>query len=64
MSARAFLGSARASRAGDGALAIADFPFPSRARRNSPPKDCFGEAPKLTREARVLPERKNHVCTS
>jgi hypothetical protein len=39
------LGSARASRAGDGALAIADFSGKNR----------FGEAPKPAREARALP---------
>jgi len=44
-----FLGSARASRAGDGALAIANF-----AGRW---EDRFGEAPKPAREARALPRR-------
>jgi hypothetical protein len=38
------LGSARASRAGDRALAIANFS-----------EDRFGEAPKPAREARALP---------
>jgi hypothetical protein len=61
MMARAFLGSARASRAGDGALAIADFSLLPRARRNPPSiKDYFGEALKPTREARVPPKRNNH----
>jgi len=40
------LGSARASRAGDGALAIANFSF----------REHCGEAPQWAREARALPE--------
>jgi hypothetical protein len=52
MSVRILLGSARASRAGDGALAIADFSLKVLD------KDCFGEAPKPAREARALPYRK------
>jgi hypothetical protein len=39
------------SRAGDGALAIADF----HDFCINKSKACFGEAPKPTREARVLP---------
>jgi len=42
-----FLGSARASRAGDGAIAIANFLCDY--------EDRFGEAPKPAREARALP---------
>jgi hypothetical protein len=55
MSARIFLGSARASRAGDGALAIAD--SSSIFLHNLRPfqEACFGEAPKPAREARALP---------
>jgi hypothetical protein len=44
------LGSARASRAGDGAPAIADLIF------GRPFQVRFGEAPKPAREARALPE--------
>ena len=39
------LGSARASRAGDRALAIANFS-----------EDCFGEAPKPAREGACAPQ--------
>jgi hypothetical protein len=49
---RTLLGSARASRAGD----------PESFRGRGLLKACFGEAPKPTREARVLPKRKNHAC--
>jgi hypothetical protein len=60
MSARLFLGSARASRAGDGAFAIADFSMAQRhtLRRLMIPEECFGEAPKTTREARALPRKE------
>ena len=44
------LGSARASRAGDGALAVANF-----GQKAADDKACFGEAPKPAREARPLP---------
>ena len=44
------LGSARASRAGDGAPAVANF-----GERAADTKPCFGEAPKPAREARALP---------
>jgi hypothetical protein len=44
---RNFPGSARASRAGDGALAIANFAYRW--------EDRFGEAPKPARETRALP---------
>jgi NADH-quinone oxidoreductase subunit K len=44
------LGSARVSRAGDGVLAIANFP-----------KDCFGETPKPTRETGALPKRRSRM---
>jgi hypothetical protein len=53
-----FLGSARASRAGDGATAIANF---SSMRLHNPRRFqevCFGEAPKPAREARALPRRE------
>jgi hypothetical protein len=52
-----FLGSARASRAGDGALAIANFSeLPGTSRRAE--IDC-GEAPQSAREARALPRTKS-----
>ena len=44
------LGSARASRAGDGALVVANF-----GQKAADDKACFGEAPKPAREARALP---------
>ena len=46
------LGSVRASRAGDGALAVANFSPPNCA------KDCFGEAPKPAREGACAPQKK------
>ena len=49
MRVNVFPGSARASRAGDGALAIANFSLGTVI------KDCFGEAPKPARAARALP---------
>jgi hypothetical protein len=44
-----FLGSTRASRVGDRAIAIANF--------SCGKEDCFGVAPKPAREARALPRR-------
>jgi hypothetical protein len=57
MSVKVFPGSARASRADDGAPAIADFSSTERSARRklAPTQDCFGEAPKPAREARALP---------
>jgi hypothetical protein len=48
------LGSARASRAGDEALGIANFSF-RRYGHAHPCEVRFGEAPKPAREARALP---------
>jgi hypothetical protein len=48
------LGSARATRASDGTLAIANFPAGIRGSFESDKIDC-GEAPQSTREARALP---------
>jgi hypothetical protein len=53
------LGSARASRAGDGALASANFLFSSIEQS----KACFGEAPKPAREARALPANHGHLAS-
>ncbi len=51
-------GSARVSRAGDGVLAVANFPFPMQpALRDSfTIRDCFGATPKPARETRALPK--------
>src|SRR5205807_2059536 len=51
------LGSARASRASDGAIAITDFSSALPLKSFSLNKDCFGVAPKPAREARALPRK-------
>src|SRR5262249_22980519 len=48
------LGSARASRAGDGALAVANFSGTNYSARSFKSDDC-GEAPQSAREARAVP---------
>ena len=51
-------GSARVSRAGDGVIAVANFPFAMQpALRDSfTIRDCFGATPKPSRETRSLPK--------
>ncbi len=53
-----YLGSARASRAGDRALAIADFFVNGRIAKN-----ISARAPKCAREGARAPQSKNY-CTS
>ncbi len=56
------LGSARASRAGGGAIAIANFSIGQDRRRLSEKRDCGG-VPQSAREARALPRICRQIVT-